>query len=122
MTNIMKKITPSMQKALVAVHAGGCHGILDRYGKLIVAGERLSFETQTYLRLVSYGLLVGSSGRLSLTSAGVVMSNKLSKPKEKSHKEAEWDEAAKIENTRRISRDDDFYSTAPDYRPKTRFA
>lgn len=68
----LKKLTPSMRKALTAIYAGKS-GILDRYGKLLVAGELLSFDPSTYVRLFAWGLLKGENGRISLSPNGVMM-------------------------------------------------
>lgn len=72
---MLKKITDSQRKALVFIKKGGCSGVIDRYGRVVVAGETLSTVPETYLRLVAWGLLIGGGGRLNLTSDGVIMAN-----------------------------------------------
>lgn len=91
------KLTPSMKRALISMKEGGGSGVISSYGSLIVAGEQLSFEPVTFLRLVSYNLIAGIGGRIKLTGDGVVMANKIKPIKERSKIEAQWDADAEFQ-------------------------
>lgn len=64
-------ITPTMRKSLAELAARGSEGAIDRHGVVVAAGERLRFDSITWLRLVTLGL-VEPAGPLRLTAAGRV--------------------------------------------------
>lgn len=60
------KLSEAEQKAIKRIKDGGGSGVIDRYGRVIVAGEILPHTPDTFLRLVSKGIITGEGGRLSL--------------------------------------------------------
>lgn len=65
-------LTDSQRDALVALLAAGGEGAIDRHdGDILAAGERLPFLADTWLRLVTLGLVAGAGPlRIRLTAAG----------------------------------------------------
>jgi len=64
-------ITDSQRDALVALHAAGGEGAIDRHGGIVAAGERLPFLADTWLRLVTLGLVTAAGPlRIRITAAG----------------------------------------------------
>lgn len=64
-------LTDSQRDALVALHAAGGEGAIDRHGGVLAAGERLPFLADTWLRLVTMGLVTGAGPlRIRLTAEG----------------------------------------------------
>lgn len=58
-------ITEPMRTAYAWLVERGGSGVLDRYGRMLAAGERAArFDSSTWLRLVACGALRGSGGRL----------------------------------------------------------
>jgi hypothetical protein len=60
------KLSKAEKKAIGRMRDGGGSGVIDRYGRVIVAGEILPHTPDTFLRLVSKGIITGGGGRLSL--------------------------------------------------------
>jgi len=66
-------VTPTMRKALSALAERAGEGAIDRRGVVVAAGERLRFDSITWLRLVTLGLVEPAGPlRLRLTAAGRV--------------------------------------------------
>ncbi|MCJ2134222.1 hypothetical protein MKK69_09170 [Methylobacterium sp. J-026] len=66
-------LTDSQRDALSALRAAGGEGAIDRHGGVVAAGERLPFLADTWLRLVTLGLVAGAGPlRIRLTAAGEV--------------------------------------------------
>ena len=64
-------LTDSQRDALSALHAAGREGAIDRHGGVVAAGERLPFLADTWLRLMTLGLVAGAGPlRIRLTAAG----------------------------------------------------
>ena len=61
-----KRQTLTMQKARKWLEERGGSGVIDRYGRLLAAGELAPFADTTWLRLVAAGRLIGSDGHISL--------------------------------------------------------
>ncbi len=57
------KLTVVQDKALKAIRDGN-GGVVDRYGKVVIQGERTPYDASTWLRLVAYGVINGEAGRL----------------------------------------------------------
>jgi len=60
------KITVAQQRIIRLLKEGGGSGVIDRYGRLLVAGEIIGTTPERILRLVAYGYIIGGGGRLSL--------------------------------------------------------
>lgn len=58
--------TVAMRKAEVWLRDRGGSGLIDRYGRLVAAGEVATFDASTWLRLVAAGKLAGNEGRIRL--------------------------------------------------------
>lgn len=63
-------MSKAQQRALRFLYDGGGSGVIDRYGRLLVAGETKGFNPQTWLRLVASGHVQGGDGRISITNLG----------------------------------------------------
>lgn len=64
-------ITPTMRKALSALVEHSGEGAIDRHGVVVAAGERLRFDSITWLRMATLGLVEPAGPlRLRLTAAG----------------------------------------------------
>lgn len=63
-------MTNAQQRALRFLHKGGGSGVIDKYGRLLVAGETEGFNPQTWLRLVASGHVKGEDGRICITKLG----------------------------------------------------
>ncbi|KQO89450.1 hypothetical protein [Methylorubrum sp. SL192] len=64
-------LTDSQLDALRSLKAAGGEGAIDRHGGVLAAGERLPFLADTWLRLVTLGLVAGAGPlRIRLTAAG----------------------------------------------------
>ena len=65
------KLSDAQIKWLRWFHDLGGDGYMDRYGRLVVAGELSAQGAQlAWLNLVSKGLIAGGGDRLFLTAAG----------------------------------------------------
>lgn len=65
------KLTEPQQKALKALHDRGGEGVLDKAGWLVARGERIRFDTITWLRLVTLGMIEPAGPlRLRITTEG----------------------------------------------------
>ena len=65
--------TPTIRKALVALHNSGGSGALDKQGHVLAAGEILGppFSAQTWLKAMTIGLIeTAGPGRVKLTEEG----------------------------------------------------
>lgn len=61
------KRTKAMEKALRWLKDRGGTGVIDRYGKVLAAGETSQgIAPETWLRLVANGDVVGAFGRLGV--------------------------------------------------------
>ncbi len=66
----MIKLTKAQVRAVKWLQERGGSGVLDRYGRLVAAGEvATSVHPTTWLRLVAGGMLSGQNGRLRLHTA-----------------------------------------------------
>lgn len=66
-------LTDPQLDALRALRTAGGAGAINRHGAVVAAGERLSFLADTWLRLVTLGLIAGDGPmRIRLTEAGEV--------------------------------------------------
>lgn len=62
--------TATMRKAEKWLRERGGHGLIDRYGRVVAAGEvAKEFDASTWLRLVAHARLTGNDGRIMLESA-----------------------------------------------------
>lgn len=86
-----------MKRALIAIRKGGGSGVIGSHGSLLVAGEMLSFEPVTYLRLVAHGIMGGCGGRIMLTDDGIAVADEITPTKERSRTEAQWDDDAEFQ-------------------------
>ena len=66
------KLSSAQISALRALKEGGGEGVIDRTGKLVVAGERLPHDPATWLRLFTFQMIAetGAPLRLRLQDAG----------------------------------------------------
>jgi hypothetical protein len=68
---IKMELTDAQRINLEWLHRQGGSGYLDRYGRLVAGGETKDQGCwSTWLRLVAWGLVSGSEGRLALTDKG----------------------------------------------------
>ncbi|MEL6061885.1 MULTISPECIES: hypothetical protein [unclassified Methylobacterium] len=64
-------LTDSQRAAIRALRDAGGEGAIDRHGAVVASGQRLHFLTDTWLRLVTLGLLESAGPlRVRLTKAG----------------------------------------------------
>ncbi|WP_449411068.1 hypothetical protein [Methylobacterium komagatae] len=68
----MAKVTDPQQSALVKLKAHGGEGVLDKHGKIVASGVRLTgFDAVTWLRLLTTGHIeVRGDLRVGLTQKG----------------------------------------------------
>ena len=63
------ELSEAQRRALVWLHDRGSEGVIDRYGRVVAAGEVAKhIDASTWLRLVSLGALRGTRKRLMMTS------------------------------------------------------
>lgn len=61
-----KKLTDAQQRVVRRFKEGGGSGVIDRYGRLVIAGELIPTTPDNVLRMVALGIITGEGGRLSL--------------------------------------------------------
>jgi len=62
-------LTTAQKKALKAI-CDGDGGVVDKCGKMVIRGERTTYDAATWLRLISHGLMFGGQGRLVASDHG----------------------------------------------------
>ena len=60
----MQRLSKAQERALTWLTERGGSGTLDRYGRVLAAGETCSFHPTTWLRLVAVGRIEGWGSRL----------------------------------------------------------
>ncbi len=72
MTAPQRRLTEAQRRAVKWLHERGDEGVLDRYGRVVAAGEACKHhDATTWLRLMSAGLFFGDMGRVGLTARGI---------------------------------------------------
>lgn len=67
----MAAFTPAMTLALHELRLRTGEGCIDRYGRIVAAGEALPFDGATWLRLMTLGMVEPAGPlRIKLTAAG----------------------------------------------------
>lgn len=65
-------MTEAQKRALVWLYERGGSGVIDRYGRVLAAGEvAKQFDGSTWLRLIASGHMRGKNHRLILTTVGM---------------------------------------------------
>lgn len=80
-------MTDAMALALLQLVDLGGEFVVDRYGRVVVAGRITGRDTATYMRLASFGYIRGEAGRLYITDAGRLKAAELERTKLGLHRE-----------------------------------
>lgn len=64
-------LSAAQHQAVKRLAEAGGEGVIDRYGRMIGAGEVLKNDASTWLRLVTYGVVAPAApNRIALTELG----------------------------------------------------
>lgn len=74
-------LTPAMRQAVKRLANHGGDGVIDRYGRVIAAGEVLGKDAATWLRLMTFQVVLsGGPHRLVLSKIGWLMAEEIEDP------------------------------------------